>query len=59
MKKLLERLLHAFQAARQRQIDHRLLSELDAQTLRDIGLDPAADPARRDALSKRLQFGLY
>ena len=52
MKKLFERLLHAFQAARQRQIDHRLLSELDAHTLRDIGLGPAADAGRR-------QFGLY
>ena len=59
MKNLIERALQAFQAARQRRIDERTIGELDAQTLRDIGLDTGAERARIEALSRRLQFGLY
>ena len=59
MKNLIEKALQAFQEARQRRIDERTLAELDSHTLRDIGLDSAGERARSEALSRRLQFGLY
>ena len=58
MKKFLERVLHAFQATRQRQAG-QLLSELDSHTLRDIGLGDARESARLEAVRRSIRFGLY
>ena len=58
MKKLLERMLQAFQAARQRQAG-QVLSELDSHTLRDIGLGDARESARLEAVRRSMRFGLY
>jgi uncharacterized protein YjiS (DUF1127 family) len=59
MKKLIERLLQAVHATRKRQVSDRLPGELDAHTLRDIGLDRAGEDARREAVRRRLHIGLY
>jgi len=59
MKKLLQGMLRAFQAARQRRADERSLAELDPQTLRDIGFHSCAESVRLEALRRRVHFGLY
>jgi uncharacterized protein YjiS (DUF1127 family) len=45
MKTLIRNLLRALRDARQRRIAERGLAELDAHTLRDIGLHDAAERA--------------
>jgi uncharacterized protein YjiS (DUF1127 family) len=59
MKKLIRILFLALQDARQRRISEASLAELDAHTLRDIGLDRAADRARIESTRYRLHFGLF
>jgi len=58
MKNIVHKVLLAVQAvqeARQRRINERSLAELDAHTLRDIGLDRA----RIEAVRYRVHFGLF
>ena len=59
MKKLLELAWQAVRAVQERRADTRLLTDLDAHTLRDIGMDGAADSARLEAVRRQLRFGLY
>jgi uncharacterized protein YjiS (DUF1127 family) len=59
MKTLIRRLLRMLQEARQREISQRSLAELDAHTLRDIGLHDGGERARIDAARYRVHFGLY
>jgi len=62
MKNIVHKVLLAVQAvqeARQRRINERSLAELDAHTLRDIGLDRAGERARIEASRYRLHFGLF
>ena len=55
MKKILSALIAVFE----RRATHRLLSELDERTLKDIGLDAGAERERMRALRNRLTFGQY
>ena len=59
MKTLIQNLLRLIQDARQRRIDERSLAELDAHTLRDIGLHDGSERARLEAARYRLHFGLF
>jgi uncharacterized protein YjiS (DUF1127 family) len=59
MKKLIQNALQALQDARHRRINERSLAELDAHTLRDIGLDDGGERARVEAARYRLHFGLF
>ena len=59
MKTLIQNLLQLIQEARQRRINHRSLAELDAHTLRDIGLHEGVERGRLDAARYRLHFGLF
>lgn len=59
MKKLIRSLLQMLQEARDREINERSLAELDAHTLRDIGLHEGGDRARVEAARYRLHFGLF
>jgi uncharacterized protein YjiS (DUF1127 family) len=59
MTQFIRNLLRTLQEARQRRIDERSLAELDAHTLRDIGLDRASERARLQAARYRVHFGLF
>jgi hypothetical protein len=59
MKTLLLQALQALQDARQRRINERSLADLDAHTMRDIGLDRAGERARIESARYRLHFGLF
>ena len=59
MKKLLERAWQALRVVQEGRADTRGLTELDAHTLRDIGMHEAADSARLEAVRRQLRFGLY
>ena len=49
----------ALMRALEQRATERALAQLDERTLRDIGLDAAAERARIDALRNRVLFGLY
>jgi hypothetical protein len=55
MKKILSALMQVLE----RRAAERVLAELDARTLRDIGMDTLDQRARIDALRNRITFGLY
>jgi hypothetical protein len=59
MKNRIWTLFRALQEARLRRINERSLAELDAHTLRDIGLHDGADRARMEAARHRRGFGLH
>ena len=58
MKSILKLALSAFVQAREQQARRRAIQELDAHTLRDIGLEDEAARARRRARRDRLHFGI-
>jgi uncharacterized protein YjiS (DUF1127 family) len=59
MKKLFENVMRAMRQARKRRLNQHSLAELDAHTLRDIGLDRASEQARLEIARYRVHFGLY
>jgi uncharacterized protein YjiS (DUF1127 family) len=59
MTQFIRNLLRTLQEARQRRIDEHSLADLDAHTLRDIGLDRASERARLQAARYRVHFGLF
>jgi hypothetical protein len=59
MKTVFKRVLDALMAAQQARARKLGFEQLDAHTLRDIGLEHEADRARRRALRERLQFSVY
>jgi hypothetical protein len=59
MKNLIQNMLRALQAARLRRMNEQGLADLDAHTLRDIGLDRASERARLRAARYRVHIGLF
>jgi uncharacterized protein YjiS (DUF1127 family) len=59
MKSFFKLALSAVVQGRQRQARRLAIEELDARTLRDIGLEEEAERARRRALRDRLYLGTY
>jgi uncharacterized protein YjiS (DUF1127 family) len=59
MKTVFKRLLEALTEAQKARARKIAFEQLDAHTLRDIGLEHEADRARRRALRERLQFSVY
>lgn len=59
MKRMLKQVLHALMGAQERRARKAALEQLDAHTLRDIGLEHEADRASRRARRERLHFSTY
>ena len=59
MKSFFKRLLAALAQAQQERARRAAFEQLDAHTLRDIGLEHEAERAQRRALRERLQFSIY
>ena len=59
MKSFFKRLLEVIARVQQERLRRAAFAELDAHTLRDIGLEHEADRARRRAVRERLQFNAY
>ena len=59
MKRMLKQVLQALMSAQERRARRAALEQLDAHTLRDIGLEHEAERARRRARRERLQFSVY
>ena len=59
MIKVLNLVVDAFIAARERRARARMLSQLDERTLRDIGLEFEANKARERDRRLDLRFGMY
>jgi uncharacterized protein YjiS (DUF1127 family) len=59
MNRILKLFRAALSSARQQRARRSALEQLDAHTLRDIGLEHEAERARRRSTRERLQFGIY
>jgi hypothetical protein len=54
-----KKILSVLMEVLERRAMERALAELDARTLKDIGLDAGAERARNEAVRMRVTFGLY
>ena len=59
MKSFFQRLLEALATAQQERARRAAFDQLDAHTLRDIGLEHEAERVRRRTARERLQFSVY